>query len=65
MMIPVLLIGIASLFSGLGMMEDLWKNRRRERASSWILPISFIIGGFVAIVYGVNYWIVYWLNPQS
>lgn len=58
-MVTPAVLGFALFVSGLGMTEDLWKNRQREQVSSCVFPALFILGGLGLVVYEVTYWLRY------
>ena len=58
MMTPAVL-GIALVVSGLGMLGDCLKDRRRP-VSDWVMfPGFFIFGGLGLIAFEVHYWLQY------
>lgn len=58
-MLTPALLGFALLISGLGMLEDCLKDRRRPLSDWVIFPGLFIFGGLGLITYEVNYWFRY------
>lgn len=51
------LIGLALLFSGLGMLGDCLKNRQRPVSDWFIFPGLFITSGLGLIAFEAKYWL--------